>query len=277
LPSQDSAVVGRAIARLGCPVLTAKCHYRKAREKAWFASKASVRHLFMDSKPSMMGFVTVRMSKSRVKGEWQPRPFYPHSHLNLRHNPFGEASPEERVSLAVSDGGELIELFLRPNSAIQVMGDHGRGKTSKLLALKRALLSEEGLDVEYLRLRDRFVIPKVEHLLLDEGEFLFRRPFWRLLGVQHLVISTHRDWSWPLARLGFSVTTILLGQVNEATLKAIFEKRIEWSRSGPGPVPSICNASLKALIRQYGDDVRAMEDQLYERIESMKEVGHVEV
>jgi hypothetical protein len=81
--------------------------------------------------------------------QWKSRPHFHYSHLNLRRNPFGEASTEERIPLAVANIEEIRQYFMRPKTAIQLMGEHGRGKTSHLLALKRELQTRHGLAVPY--------------------------------------------------------------------------------------------------------------------------------
>jgi len=212
-----------------------------------------------------------------LEAPWEPRPYFHYSHLNLRRNPFGEATTEQRIQLAVANMDEIRVLFCRPKSAIQFIGDHGRGKTSHLLALKRELLAKQGLNTPYLRLRDDWRIPHSKHLLLDEGELLWRRPFWRLITVQSLAISTHRDLSGLLRAFGFSVCTIQIGAATSSNLREIFEKRIEWARQGTGPVPQISETTTKSLIERYGDDVRAMEDALYDHVEAMQENGLVEM
>jgi hypothetical protein len=209
--------------------------------------------------------------------EWKPRPHFPYSHLNLCRNPFGEATTQERISLAIADTDEMRRTFRQPKTAIQLVGRHGRGKTSHLLALKRELLAHDGLDAAYIRLRDQFWIPPSKHILLDEGEFLFRRSFWRLRLVTSLAISTHRDWSRALRALGFSVKTIQIATVCPTRLKQVFEKRMEWSRRNPGPLPLISEQTTGRLIERFGDDIRAMEAALYDGIQAMGELGHVEV
>ena len=209
--------------------------------------------------------------------EWKPRPHFPYSHLNLCRNPFGEATTKERITLAVADTDEMRLAFQQPKTAIQLIGKRGRGKTSHLLALKRELLAHDDRDACYVRLRDQFWIPPSKYLLLDEGELLFRRPFWRLRRVTSLAISTHRDWSRALQALGFSVRTIQIGISNPTRLKQVFEKRLEWSRKNSGPLPVITTKTTGRLIERFGDDIRAMEAALYDSIQAMGELGHVEV
>ena len=192
------------------------------------------------------------------------------SHLNLRWNPFGEPAPEDRPALVVFDPAPLAAR-LQPGVAVQLVGDHGRGKTSRLLALKRHL------GAPYVRLRDAWQIPVAPVVLLDEAEQLWRRPFWRLPRCGALALSTHRDLSLPLRALGFSVETVPVGGIGKAALSALLHRRIDWARRGPGPVPQVPDETLDRLLHRFGDDVRAMERALYAAVQRMTEVGDVEV
>lgn len=192
------------------------------------------------------------------------------SHLNLRWNPFGEPDPEERPALVVFDPAPLAAR-LQPGVAVQLVGDHGRGKTSRLLALKLHL------GAPYVRLRDAWQIPVAPVVLLDEAEMLWRRPFWRLPRCGALVVSTHRDLRLPLRALGFSVETVPVEGIDRERLSAVFARRIAWARRGPGPVPRVPQETLDRLLARFGDDVRSMERALYASVQRMTEVGDVEV
>ena len=64
----------------------------------------------------------------------------PFAHLNLRRNPFGEFSVEERAQLAVVDLEPAIahlssDVANGRGAVVQVLGEKGFGKTTHLLAL----------------------------------------------------------------------------------------------------------------------------------------------
>jgi hypothetical protein len=69
----------------------------------------------------------------------------------------------------------------------------------------------------------------------------------------------------------------MLRGLDVTRLRGIVERRIDWARRAPGPVPEVSDDALRALIRRHGDDVRAIEGTLYEAIQSMKEPGPVPV
>jgi hypothetical protein len=201
----------------------------------------------------------------------------PFTHLNLQRNPFGEPPPGERTALVVADVEALADQLMRPGKAIQLMGEHGRGKTSRLLALQSRLSDRLGQPVPYVRLRDDRAIPAGRVILLDEGALLPRRAWWRLLRVGSLAVSTHLNLKALLWPLGFQVRTHRVAGVDAARLAQIFERRLEWARWGPGPIPTIPRVTIETLIGRYGDDVRSMEGALYDRIQAMDEVCDVQV
>jgi hypothetical protein len=187
----------------------------------------------------------------------------PFAHLNLRHNPFGEATREERASLAVV---ELPEL--RPGDPVQFVGACGRGKTTHLLAI--AALRPEA---EYVRLdegEDR-VRSRSPVLLIDEAQRL--RDVKGVLG-RALALGSHADLS---SRAGRPLRTVLLEGLGLGRLESVVSRRIEWARRGPGPVPRVARTTLAKLLARHGDDLRAMEGDLYDAIQRLEGPGDVEV
>ena len=61
----------------------------------------------------------------------------PFAHLNLRFNPFEELTREERAVTAIVDLDELPELHSKDRVAVQFLGEHGRGKSTHLIALHK--------------------------------------------------------------------------------------------------------------------------------------------
>ena len=203
-----------------------------------------------------------------------------YAHLNLTRNPFGEASAAERVGLAVIDAEQLSELterLARPGFAVQVVGDCGRGKTTHLLALRRAFPEAPWVRVDP---DTRPRIPEGTPLFLDEAQYLSswrRRRLYRR-GERSLALGTHVDLRAELERAGYEVHTIRPAEnISVDRLEAIFRARIDWARRGPGPVPVVPPRTVDALVALFGDDLRAMEGALYEALQQAKEIGDVEV
>jgi hypothetical protein len=201
----------------------------------------------------------------------------PYAHLNLRRNPFGEPSRAERAGLAVVELGDLLG-FLRGGDrrAVQLVGDSGRGKTTHLLAL------EAQLGAPYQRVllegpAPRF--PRAALLLVDELQHLRARARRRLYRrARSLVAGTHEDLTPELTRAGYEVETVCVARrLTPDLLREILARRLEWARRGPGPLPRVSQAACVALVARFGDDVRAIEHLLYERIQGLEGVCDVEV
>jgi hypothetical protein len=196
----------------------------------------------------------------------------PFAHLNLRFNPFGEPSREERARLAVVDLPEL-----RPGDPVQLIGDSGRGKTTHLLALRAR---HEG--ALYRKLHDGEDLGRAPEwpragsiFLLDEAQRLAPRALRGLLRLPlTLALGTHHDLSPAADR---ALRTVRVDAIDVARLRAIVARRIEWARRAPGPVPVVDDGVLAALIARHGSDIRAVEGTLYEAVQRMEEPGHVEV
>jgi hypothetical protein len=190
------------------------------------------------------------------------------AHLNLRVNPFGEPSVEDRARLAVVDCGALAE-----GEIVQFIGESGRGKTTHLLALASRFPGavyeklEEG--------QDRWVaaVPWDAPFLLDEAQRARPEHLRALLtSGRSMALGTHSDLSGLAPR---PMRTVRVGGVGTAALGAIVARRIEWARRGAGPVPSVSTSALTALLAQYGDDVRGMISALYDVFQNLPEVGPV--
>ncbi|MCA8922357.1 MAG: hypothetical protein KDD82_11145 [Planctomycetes bacterium] len=201
----------------------------------------------------------------------------PFERLNLRRNPFGELRLEERPALAVIDPGPLLAHLEPERAALQLLGDKGRGKTTHLLTLRSVR------PAPYVHLPEDGPLPAVPLdaplLYLDESQRLPWRVRRRLFrGEGRLVLGTHEDHTRALERAGRPVVTMHAGAgLDLARLTEIVSRRIEAARRGPGPLPWIPEASLRALLARFGDDLRGMERHLYDRVQRQEAVGPIEV
>ncbi len=194
----------------------------------------------------------------------------PYSHLNLRFNPFGEADRSDRARLAV------VELPpWSPGRPLQFIGDCGHGKTTHLLALQARYPESR-----YHRLdegQDRLprALPEDPPLIVDEAQRLQRSALRALMRRRGPVaLGTHVDLS-ALSDRPF--ITVRLSGWTLARVREIVERRVEWARRGPGPVPTVSDARLRTLIARHRDDIRAMEGELYDVFQRLEEVRCVEV
>ncbi|KAA5542752.1 hypothetical protein FYK55_14625 [Roseiconus nitratireducens] len=198
---------------------------------------------------------------------------------NLFRNPFGELTRAERAELAVVDLEPILAAITQrpscgpaqflPRTAVQWVGDCGRGKTTRMLAIQRAFPT-----ACYVYLPEDQPCPSIpqgEPLLIDEAQRLPRRVRKDLLatGVT-LVLATHRDLTRPLRRAGYQVFTQRIGlTLGPSELAEMLNRRILASRRDPQlPVPRISLRDAAELIRRFGTDVRAIEGYLYDTVQS---------
>lgn len=185
------------------------------------------------------------------------------AHLNLFRNPFGELEPSERSRIAVVELPPWIA-----GRPLQIVGESGRGKTTNLLALART-----SSRVRWVRLDegdDRVDDPDPSgDLVVDEAQRLPRRRLKALLArAGRLALGTHEDFS----RLAPMRTVVLRGLAPER-LEAIIRRRIEHVRRGDGPLPQVTRAEIESLLSRHGDDVRAIEHELYDRFQRLPAIG----
>lgn len=193
-------------------------------------------------------------------------------HLNLRWNPFGEPAPEDIARLAVAEVEPYVERLRRPGFALQYLGEVGRGKSTHLKALHQFFPN-----MPYLRFPENAKIPKIPHapvLFLDETQRLSpslrRRIFSRKTS---FVIGTHEGHSNELARAGVESVSIHLKGLTGERLAQIIERRIEWARRGPGPLPAVSGSKIARLIEECGDDLSAILASLYEEFQILEKDG----
>ncbi len=200
----------------------------------------------------------------------------PFSHLNLRRNPFGEVPAEERGQLAVADVERFVPRLSEPGFVVEFVGDCGRGKTSHLRALW-----EHFRQAPFVRVDEDprgFRAPKAPVVFVDEAQFLTRRQRGRLFGQRaSFAVGTHERLADVYERAGLDWVTIELGGVDAALVEEMIARRVEWARRGSGPVPQVTRAAVERLIERHGDDLRAIEHELYEVFQRLQEVCDVEV
>lgn len=199
----------------------------------------------------------------------------PFAHLNLRFNPFGELTHEERGILAHVDLGLLPEILQHSHQAVQFVADHGRGKSTHLIALHRSFKNTlftqlyPGDEPMFSKCALRFV-DGVENLSKRRRRLLYRVS-------ESIAITTHHDLSDELSLAGYQVHSVWVSLKDEGMLNIALTRRIEFARRSEGPIPTLSSESIRRLQNSFGDDIRAMESCLYERFQSMKEPGDVEV
>jgi len=189
--------------------------------------------------------------------------------INLRFNPFGELHPGERQKLACVDVSDLIQHLETPHTIVQFLAGHGRGKTTHLLALHRHFKKFPYMKLypgdcpEFMQSAGCFV-DSIENLSLLARWRVYRR-------YEHLAVTTHRDLSIEMRMAGLTVKTVRVSSNHVDLLQNIFHQRINYARRNGGGMPTIDVKKIKVLQQKYGDDIRAMEAELYEYIDELRD------
>ena len=186
----------------------------------------------------------------------------------MRRNPFGELARDELAELAVLADEELSRCHVGHRQAVQLVGACGRGKTTRLLAIRR-----NHAEASYVYLPEDEpcpAIPTGSPLLIDEAQRLSRRVRRQIFSSGlPLVLATHCDLGHVLRRFGYSVRTYWIGSENTAErICRLLNRRVEASRLGPGRVPVVSMDEATQLAERFGSNVRAIEHFLYERVQT---------
>ena len=192
----------------------------------------------------------------------------PWARWNLCRNPFGELIRQERAELAIVDVEAIARQVARPSCAYQLIGDCGRGKTTRMLALAHHIPG-----AFYAYLPEDGPCPAIatgNPILIDEAQRLPRRVRQSVFATGlPLVLATHRDLARPLRRHGYRVITEQVGDGNTPELiQRLLNRRIEASRLRAGPVPVVSLALARRMVMRFQSDIRSIESHLYEHVQS---------
>ena len=195
---------------------------------------------------------------------------YPHvspwARWNLRLNPFGEPPAAELPDLIVAEIEGHAEWARRPRHAVHVVGDKGRGKSARLAAIHQRLPE---FPLVYLAEDEPLpALPRAGGLLLDEAQRLPRRRRRQLFAqLEHLVLTSHEDHRGELLAAGWKVRAVRVRGLGADRLVALLQRRLNWAWNGTPPVPQVPSSVVDGLLSRHGDDIRAMLDELYERLQ----------
>ena len=194
-------------------------------------------------------------------------PRSPYARLNLRRNPFGELTRQERAELAVVDVDRWLGELTQDRTALQFLGPCGHGKTTHLLALGRML--PEAVYVYLPEDGPLPHVPAIRPLLLDEAQRLRLRQREQVFAQGGpLLVASHEDHTRELSRAGYRVVTEHVARAADPQrLQRLLNRRIDASRAGSGPVPWIGQACAIDLHRRFGADIRQIERVLYDEFQ----------
>jgi hypothetical protein len=225
----------------------------------------------MSDLPSRSRFAAIRATHPVADHSWLP-----FSRWNLRYNPFGELLPAERARVAIFDVTPVAAALGEPTTAIQFIGQCGRGKTTRLLALQHhlALPPQSAICLppwswaipawwaKTLRIAG-------STLMIDEAQRMpppVRRAIFHRRG--SLVLGTHRDFSKQLRRAGYRVLTYEVGRGNDAEHVAqVANARLGAARLTAAKIPQVSIEDASWLVSRFGDDLRAIESFLYHQVQ----------
>lgn len=193
----------------------------------------------------------------------------PWAWCNLRRNPFGELLRQERVELAVVDITSISAGVSGMHTAVQLIGDCGRGKTTRMLVLAASL--ENSAYVYLPEDQPCPSIPEGRPLLIDEAQRLPRAVRRQVFATGlPLVLATHRDLTRPLTRAGYQVTTHKIGTTNDPRLvRQLLNRRIRGACLDPrAEVPELSAEDAVFLVQRFGSNIRAIENYLYEVVQT---------
>ncbi len=195
----------------------------------------------------------------------------PYAHLNLRRNPFGEFSEDERTALARVDVDPIIARLNDPRYVVQFVGEKGYGKTTHLLAIRSRL---PGAGYVHIPEGERAAVPSGCPILIDEAQRLTQwQQFQVFRSNTPLVLGTHRDFQRKLRRAGRVVETIEVEQGTDTErLHRLLNARIEWVRRGDGQMPSITLPTADNLLKEFGPNIRGILHQLYTAFQNLNEI-----
>jgi hypothetical protein len=197
----------------------------------------------------------------------------PYARFNLRRNPFGELTREERAELAVVDVAPWLDALRQPSTVVQFIGPKGSGKTTHLLAIERYLPA-----ARYVYLLEDGpipVIPLARPLLIDEAQRLSLRQRKTMFNAGGpLVLGTHEDLSREARRAGLEVVTEhVAAEHTPERLALILNRRIEASRISDATVPRIDIAHARDLMQNPALSIRDIEQSLYDNFQKAAQTG----
>lgn len=187
--------------------------------------------------------------------------------FGFRENPFGELTAEERANVAVFPEMQRVTRFLEGASreskrAIQLMGDHGRGKSSRLYALAKyfeATVHRCSLRVPYDWSNTLAIVDEAQ-----QSSVLFRRKLFRRC--EAIALSTHQDFRSSLRRHGYRVLAIEVKGLRAQDLISILQPRINRVAASGASLRLSPDVAAR-MINEFGDDLRRIEAELYERVQ----------
>jgi hypothetical protein len=205
-------------------------------------------------------------------------PVLPYAHLNLRYNPFGRLTPEEKCSFDAIriDLDSYANRLSEPGYALQFLKEGRPGKTTNLLALRRYFPG-----APYVFIEAQGVVPDIPQapvLFIDQMQRIPRARRLEILrrpGSFAIVSHANHEREFRRAKLRYDL--IKLSGLPVDRLCENVEQRIERARRYDDlPVPTVRKTAVAELLSMFGDDLVAIHGYLYDVFQNMTEVCDVE-
>ncbi len=212
--------------------------------------------------------------------------YFPFHRLGFRSNPFQALTHEELADVAVLPN-EVEALLPAEFTHLQILGAQGRGKTSTLLALQKYFV-ELGKRTAYEYLPPgqhsfRTNLRGLDIFLMDEFQRLSARYTVRLIkrsaksdasGLR-LVISSHEDVKSFFNDQARPLKTVQLELEDTEFLRILIQRRLTYFSLDEGSKVAFKEDALQILHHRFGDDLRTLEDFLYEFFQNLKTGGEI--
>ncbi len=203
--------------------------------------------------------------------------FFPFYSLGYECNPFRALTDEEWVEVAVVPT-QVQEVLDSGFSNLQVLGEKGYGKTTLLLYLA-AQQRYAGRRVAYERIPEdgrtfQTALDNLDCFLLDEAQRLTNKERKRLMKqteLIQLIVSSHEDFNGVFSVHKRPIMTVNLGVNGREHLRAVLNRRLAYFSLKDSSRAFISDEMIDFVWGEFGRDIRAVEQFLYEYYQEMAE------
>lgn len=203
--------------------------------------------------------------------------FFPFRKIGLHSNPFRVLTPDEWADIAVVPE-EIEAAFIRGENLL-ILGQRGRGKSTLLRTLIRRL-EWQHMTTAYERLPfgkwrydtnfnelDGFAPDEAQRLALWEWPHLIRR----VQDGMRLIMGSHRNDRWLFNMCRIPIRVFHLEQQNTRDhLARVLQQRLDYFADGEAKL-WFTDDAIDYLWHEYADNLRAIEDVLYDVFQQMDE------
>lgn len=197
--------------------------------------------------------------------------YFPFTKLGLSSNPFRTLTDDEWADIAVIP--PQIETAFNAGNNLLILGKQGRGKSTTLHHLIRQI-AWQGKQTAYERLpaftwRYQTNIQTLDAFALDEAQ---RLAPWKWPSILHsvhqgmrLIIGSHRNDKWLFQLAEMPITVFHLEKLaNRQHLERVLQRRMDYFSINDNALVRFDSAAIDYLWQQYGDNLRAIEECLYD-------------